>query len=189
MGLLDFGSVGRLDRTARQAVGLLLMAVDRQGAAAAMSLVELLDRGVTLDGRIFECDVGTLLMRFGRGSASGDSGRVLVGMLRLVVRHGLSAPPNVAAAFRALGSLAGTLQVRPPSAQQDHRGPQSRPVHRHDVHPAATARARLPPGLAQQVIIALLASATAMGGILAMTSEAALRMTSTLSLRPADPYV
>ena len=38
------------------------------------------------------------------------------------------------------------------------------------------------PGLAQQVIVALLASATALGGIVMVTSEAGPMMTSTLSL-------
>jgi ubiquinone biosynthesis protein len=227
LGLLDFGSVGRLDRTARQSIGLLLIAVDRQDpAAATMALLDLLDRGDTLDGRLLERDVGTLLMRFGGGSAAGDSGQMLVGMLRLVVRHGLSVPPHVAAAFRALGSLEGTLQLLSPGidllalAREQGRD-LLRPSGPHGVRqqvedqlltllPLAT---RLPrrldkisedleagrftvtmrtlqhprerdflTGLAQQVIVAVLASATALGGILMVTSEAGPMMTSTLSL-------
>jgi ubiquinone biosynthesis protein len=227
LGLLDFGSVGRLDRNARQAVGLLLIAVDRQDSGAAtMALLDLLDRGVVLDHRALERDVGGLLMRFGGGVTAGDSGRMLVGMLRLVIRHGLSVPPHVAAAFRALGSLDGTLQTLSPGvdlialAREQGRDLLSRggaagvrqqvedqlltllPLvgrlpRRFDKitedleagRLTVTMRALQHPserdfltGLAQQVVVAVLASGTALGGVLMVTSEAGPMMTDKLPL-------
>jgi ubiquinone biosynthesis protein len=45
VGLLDFGSVGRLDGTTRQALGRLLLAIDRMDSLAASdALLELVDR-------------------------------------------------------------------------------------------------------------------------------------------------
>ncbi len=226
LGLLDFGSVGRLDRNARQSVGLLLLAVDRQDSAAAtMALLDLLDRGVTLDHRTLERDVGGLLMRVGGGTA-GAGGRMLVGMLRLVVRHGLSVPPHVAAAFRALGSLDGTLQALSPGvdlatlAREQGRDllrqggaagvrqqvedqlltllplvgrlPRRIDSITEDLEAgrlAVTVRTLQHPSerdfltdLAQQVVVAVLASATALGGILMVTSTAGPMLTDTLPL-------
>lgn len=113
LSLLDFGSVGRLDRGARTSMGLLMLAVDRQDAAAAtQALTDLLDAPATLDDRALERDVGQLVMRFGH--ARGQAAEMFVAMLRVVLRHGLSVPPGVAAAFRSLGALEGTLRLLNP---------------------------------------------------------------------------
>lgn len=113
LSLLDFGSVGRLDRGARTSLGLLMLAVDRQDAAAATQAVtDLLDAPATLDDRALERDLGTLIMRFGH--ARGQAAEMFIALLRLVLRHGLSVPPGVAAAFRSLGALEGTLRLLDP---------------------------------------------------------------------------
>jgi ubiquinone biosynthesis protein len=228
LGLLDFGSVGRLDRTARQSIGLLLVAVDRQdGAAATTALVDLLDRGDALEARALERDVSALIMRFGVGTASSAGGQMFVAMLRLVLRHGLSVPPQVAAAFRALGALEGTLQLLSPGLDMvSVARAQGRDLLRSQLGPrgvreqvedqlvtALPLLSRLPrrlgkisedleagrltvtvrmlehpreraflTGLAQQLVVAVLAAACALGGVLMVTSEAGPMMTTTLPL-------
>ena len=114
LGLLDFGSVGRLDRGARTSVGLLMVAVDRQDAVAvSQALLDLLDGPTGLDHRAFERDAGQLVMRF--GSVSGHAEALFQHLLRMVLRHGLTVPPPVAAAFRALAALEGTLRLLDPA--------------------------------------------------------------------------
>lgn len=110
-GLLDFGSVGRLDQTTRGSLGSLMLAVDRQDSIAATdALVDLLDRPAVLDDRLLEREVGQLVMRFGEGGSTV----MFIALLRIVLDHGFAVPPPIAAAFRALGALDGTLQLVSP---------------------------------------------------------------------------
>lgn len=115
LSLLDFGSVGRLDRGARTSLGLLMLAVERQDpVAATQALTDVLESPGTLDDRALERDLGQLVMRV--GGSPGQAGELFVHLLRLVLDHGLSVPPSVAAAFRALGALEGTLMLLSPEA-------------------------------------------------------------------------
>jgi ubiquinone biosynthesis protein len=108
--LLDLGSVGRLDVAGRAGIGRLLMAVDRNDSIAATdALLEVLDRGPQLDDQRLERELGALLTRTGQVGSHGTAG-LFSELFSLVVRHGLSVPPQVAAVFRALGSLEGTLR-------------------------------------------------------------------------------
>ncbi|AKU17035.1 ABC1 kinase family protein [Luteipulveratus mongoliensis] len=228
LGLLDLGSVGRLDRGARQSLALLLLAVDRQdGAAATHALVDLLDRGEHLDERRLERDVSALIMRYAVGAAPGRSSQMFVAMLRVVLAHDLSVPPQVAAAFRALGALEGTLTLLSPdvdmvqvarargrSLLQQQLSPQGLREHLQDQMvamlpvlqrlPARLAKVtedleagrlaisvrtfetprerRFVRGLAQQVIVSVLAAACALGGILMVIAETGPMMTTTLRL-------
>jgi ubiquinone biosynthesis protein len=113
LGLLDFGAVGRLDRTARSALGLLLYAIERDDPiAAASSLVELLGRPDDLDQRTLEREVGELMVRYRTGAAAAAG--VFTALFRLVVQHRFAVPAQVAAAFRAMGALEGTLSLISP---------------------------------------------------------------------------
>jgi ubiquinone biosynthesis protein len=116
LGLLDLGAVGRLDRGARTSIGLLLAAVDRQDSLAATdSLIDLLDRGDHLDDRQLERDLGQLILRHGgAGSSPSGSAALFVDLFRLVMDHGFAVPAQVAAAFRALGALEGSLRLLSP---------------------------------------------------------------------------
>lgn len=118
LGLLDFGSVGRLDQGARTSLGLLLAAVDRQDSIAATdALLDLLDRDEDgrLDDRRLERDLGQLLARHvGVGASTAGSAAMFLDLFRVVYRHGLTVPPQVAAAFRALGALEGSLAAISP---------------------------------------------------------------------------
>lgn len=113
VGLLDFGSVGRLDRTARSALGLMLYAIERDDPiSATSSLVELLGRPDELDQRALERSVGELMVRYGNGAPAGLG--VFTALFRLVIAHRFAIPAQVAAAFRAMGALEGTLTIVSP---------------------------------------------------------------------------
>jgi len=94
LGLLDFGSVGRLDNGSREALAMLLMmAIDRDSSLAATdALLDLLDPPAEgLNERLLERDVGQLMARFrsGGGPASGA--------FRPALRFGQSAQARSAA--------------------------------------------------------------------------------------------
>lgn len=109
LSLLDFGSVGRLDRTKREAVGALLLAFDADDATAAVdALTELLGRPAGVDDRLLESELGEILLR-GRGSTD-----LFSALARVLPRHGFVVPPMVAAAFRGMGTLEGTLRLLVP---------------------------------------------------------------------------
>lgn len=117
LGMLDFGSVGRLDGAARTSLGLLLLAIDRNDSIAATdALIELLDRPNGLEERELERDIGQLMLRYrpglgGGGTGGGGSAGMFTTLFKLVSGHGFAIPPQVAAAFRAFGALDGTLSV------------------------------------------------------------------------------
>jgi ubiquinone biosynthesis protein len=109
LALLDLGAVGRLDSGSREALALLLHAVERRDSVAATDAVlDLLDRPDDLDDRVFERELGQLLQRFA-GAGGGGSTGMFQALFSLVIRHHFGVPPQVAAALRALGALEGTL--------------------------------------------------------------------------------
>ncbi|TCP47213.1 ubiquinone biosynthesis protein [Tamaricihabitans halophyticus] len=110
VGLLDFGSVGRLDSPARTALGLLLAAIDRNDPIAATdALIELLGRPEGLDQRGVERAIGELLVRYRGGAGSRGSAGMFASLFKVVLEHQFTVPAQVAAAFRAIGALEGTL--------------------------------------------------------------------------------
>lgn len=115
IGLLDFGSVGRLDPSTRHSLGTLLYAVEKDDSVAATdALIELLDRPEELNERALERGVGQLLTRYRTGFGGLGSRSMFTVLLNLLVQHGFAVPPQIAAAFRALAALEGTLgQVCP----------------------------------------------------------------------------
>ncbi|HLS14848.1 MAG TPA: AarF/UbiB family protein [Beutenbergiaceae bacterium] len=115
LGLLDFGSVGRLDRGSQEALGRLVFAVDRaDSAAAADALLEVLDRPAHLDERTLERELGAVVVRYRGSRGATASGAMFTDLFTLVVRHGFGVPPQIAAAFRAFGALEGTLRLLDP---------------------------------------------------------------------------
>lgn len=114
--LLDLGAVGRLDSASRDAVGRLLLAVDRGDSVAATdALLEVLDAPADLDDTRLERELGRLLGQV-RHLPPGASTSVFGDLVTLVVEHGLTVPSQIAAAFRALGALEDTLRQLDPSA-------------------------------------------------------------------------
>jgi ubiquinone biosynthesis protein len=114
LGLLDFGSVGRLDSTTRAGIGRLLVAIGRgDSTTAADALLDLVDRPEEIDERALERAVGSLIVRWTTpGSTAGAA--AFSALFRLVATYRLGVPPQVAAVFRAFATLEGTLAALDP---------------------------------------------------------------------------
>lgn len=109
LALLDFGSVGRLDSTLRAALQRLLLAVDRGDAAwLCDTLLDIARRPDQLDELSLERALGQLLARHVVPGLTPDV-RMFTELVRILAGHGLSVPPDVAGAFRALATIEGTL--------------------------------------------------------------------------------
>ena len=114
LGLLDLGSVGRIDASTRAAIGLLVAALGRgDSLAASDALLELVDRPDEIDERELERAVGAFIVRYMSPGAS-SSGAAFAALFRLVTSHRLAVPPQVAAVFRTFATLEGTLAVIDP---------------------------------------------------------------------------
>ncbi len=109
LGLLDFGSVGRLDSALREALQRLLLAVDR-GDPAAMgdALLDVVARPDEIDEERLERTLGQFLAQH-LSSGLTPSARMFADLFRIVADYGLAIPPEVAAVFRALATLEGGL--------------------------------------------------------------------------------
>jgi ubiquinone biosynthesis protein len=109
LGLLDFGSVGRLDASLRGALQRLLLAMDRgDPLGASDALLEVTLSPDEIDQERLERALGQFIARhLGPGANLGL--RTFGDLFRIVTEHNLSIPPEVAAVFRALATLEGTL--------------------------------------------------------------------------------
>jgi ubiquinone biosynthesis protein len=109
LGLLDFGSVGRLDVSLRQSLQRLLLALDRSDHVAfGDALLELVLQPDDIDEDRFERATGRFLARH-LAPGTAPSAAMFADLFRIVAEHRLSIPPEVAAVFRALATLEGTL--------------------------------------------------------------------------------
>jgi ubiquinone biosynthesis protein len=110
LGLIDFGSVGRLDSELRSALQRLLLALDRRDPVALTdALLEVTARPDELDQQALERALGSLLMRL----SAADSA-MFADLFRIVARYRLEVPPEFAAVFRALSTLEGGLTALAP---------------------------------------------------------------------------
>src|SRR5699024_9715490 len=109
--LLDFGSVGRLDRPARQAMRSLLLAVDRQdGAAATTALRHLL----VVPSELFLATKDSRIRSLVMSIESMLADELFNELSRPVVDLRFKVSPASAAASRCLGVLEGTLKLLDP---------------------------------------------------------------------------
>jgi len=109
LGLLDFGSVGRIDSELRGALQRLLLALDRGDPVRLTdALLEVVERPEDLDERALERDLGRFMTRY-LGPGLVPDVRMFADLFRIVAEHGLAVPPEIAAVFRSLGTLEGTL--------------------------------------------------------------------------------
>jgi ubiquinone biosynthesis protein len=109
LGLIDFGSVGQLDLPTRRALIRLLPALDKgDPLAAADALLEVIGRPDELDRGALERGLGELMARHLGPGATLDA-RLFSALIKVLARHGLAVPPQLAAVFRALGTLEGLL--------------------------------------------------------------------------------
>ncbi|MBL1099300.1 ABC1 kinase family protein [Streptomyces coffeae] len=120
IGLIDFGSVGRIDPSVQIAIQELLVAVDRGDPAGLHdTLLSLLGTRATTheelnpDPLLLERELGRFMARHLGVTAQPDTEMFTV-LFRMFARFRLAVPPEVAAVFRALATIEGTLtQVAP----------------------------------------------------------------------------
>jgi ubiquinone biosynthesis protein len=109
LGLLDFGSVGRLDGAVRAAIQRLWLAMDRgDPLGVSDALLEVMWRPDEVDQQRLERALGQFMARH-LSPGANIGARMFSDLFRIVADHGLSVPAEVAATFRALGVLEGTL--------------------------------------------------------------------------------
>jgi ubiquinone biosynthesis protein len=109
LGLLDFGSVGRLGGAMREGLMTLLAAIDRGDAAALRDgLLEIVERPDEIDEQRLERALGQFMAKHLTGGAAPDV-EMFTDLFRIVTAYGLAVPPEIAAVFRALATMEGTL--------------------------------------------------------------------------------
>jgi ubiquinone biosynthesis protein len=109
LGLLDFGSVGRLDGSLRTGLQNLLVAIDRGDPAALRDgLLEVVARPDDIDEQRLERALGQFIARHFAGGGAPDV-EMFTDLFRLITAYGLEVPPEIAAVFRALATMEGTL--------------------------------------------------------------------------------
>ncbi|MEU6154179.1 AarF/UbiB family protein [Actinosynnema sp. NPDC047251] len=114
LGMLDFGSVGRIDGQLRSALGKLLLAIDRGDPAGLRdALLELVTRPDEIDEQQLERALGQFMARHLSAGMRPDA-EMFGDLFGLVYRYGLSIPPEIAAVFRALATVEGTLGALSP---------------------------------------------------------------------------
>ncbi|GIG69095.1 ABC1 kinase family protein [Phytomonospora endophytica] len=109
LGLIDFGSVGRIDAGLQGALHALLMAIDQRDPAGLRDgLIEIMERSEGIDGERLERALGRFMARHLSAGQVPDAG-MFTDLFKLVSAHGIAIPREVAAAFRALATVEGTL--------------------------------------------------------------------------------
>jgi len=116
LGLLDFGSVGRIDAGLRSSLQRLLLAVDRGDPAALHdALLEVMQRPDELDEPALERALGRFMARH-VGAGIPPDVRMFTDLFRIVAEHGLSVPPEIAGAFRALATIGARSRSSRPAS-------------------------------------------------------------------------
>ncbi|MEU9115707.1 AarF/UbiB family protein [Streptomyces sp. NPDC048483] len=109
LGLLDFGSVGRIDRVMRSALRNLMLAIHRNDPVALTdALLEVVDRHEDVDEKQLERSLGRFMARYLTPGAKPDR-EMFADLFLLVSRHGLTVTPEIAATFRALATIEGSI--------------------------------------------------------------------------------
>lgn len=109
VGLLDYGSVGRLDARTREALQMMLLAIDRGDAVLLTdTLLDVVDDPGEIDAERLRRSLGQFMARYLHGSTTASM-RMFTELLMLVTRFGLVLPAELAGVFRALATLEGTL--------------------------------------------------------------------------------
>ncbi|MEV5966730.1 AarF/UbiB family protein [Kribbella sp. NPDC051952] len=109
IGMLDLGSVGRLDPATREALQRFLLAIDHGDPVAATdALLEIVYRPDVIDERALERAVGQFMTKhLAAGVALGPA--MFNDLFKIITSHDLGVPPEVAAVFRALATIEGTI--------------------------------------------------------------------------------
>ena len=109
IGMLDLGSVGRLDPATREALQRFLLAIDHGDPVSATdALLEIVYRPDVIDERSLERAVGQFMTRhLAAGVTLGPA--MFNDLFKIITSHDLGVPPEVAAVFRALATIEGTI--------------------------------------------------------------------------------
>ncbi|WP_424637884.1 ABC1 kinase family protein [Embleya sp. AB8] len=109
LALLDFGSVGRIDAQLRAGLQDLLVALGRADPAAmADALLQVVTRPATLDEQRLQRALGRFMARHLSAGLAPDLA-MFTDLFRLVSAFELTVAPEIAAVFRALATVEGTL--------------------------------------------------------------------------------
>jgi ubiquinone biosynthesis protein len=109
LGLLDWGAVGRIDAGLRGALQRLLLALDRGDPVMLKdALLDVVDRPEQLDEPRLERALGRFLARHFAAGTTPDV-RMFTDLFRIIADYGLAVPLEIAAVFRALATMEGTL--------------------------------------------------------------------------------
>lgn len=109
IGLLDFGTVGRLDSGLRTVLQRMLLAVEAGDATAlADALVDVVERPEDVDKLGLERAIGRFMARHLSPALPADI-EMFTDLFRVVARYGVAVPAEMALVFRALATLEGTL--------------------------------------------------------------------------------
>jgi ubiquinone biosynthesis protein len=101
--------VGRIDAGLRSALQRLLLALDRGDPASLTdALLDVVERPETLDEPRLERALGRFAARHVAAGITPDV-RMFTDLFRIVADYGLAVPPEIAAVFRALATMEGTL--------------------------------------------------------------------------------
>jgi ubiquinone biosynthesis protein len=109
--LIDFGSVGILEKSMRRTLVAMMAAIAAEDDIALTDLILMIvgdpADGSTLDRGALQREIGVVLARVRNARTSDGIFRQVIDVLR---RHQLSMPPALLLVFRTIGSLEGTLR-------------------------------------------------------------------------------
>lgn len=115
IGLIDFGSVGRIGPPMRMAIQELLVSIERGDPARLYdALLALLGTRATTneelmpDPLLLERELGRFMAQH-LGAGSQPDSETFTALFRMLSRFGLAVPPEIAAVFRALATVEGSL--------------------------------------------------------------------------------
>lgn len=110
VALIDFGSVGIVEKSLRRLLLPLLVALhneDDSGATDAVLMLVKPRSGSAVDVAALQHDIGVILTRLHNSRADQHLFSALIDVLR---HHRLALPPGLLLAFRTLGAVEGTLR-------------------------------------------------------------------------------
>lgn len=109
LAMLDFGSVGRLDPGMRDVLRRVLLGIEAGDAAFLTDALIDVAAGVgDIEEAGLERALGRFMARHLVPGATADAA-MFGDLIRLVTRHGVAVPAELAAVFRALATVEGTL--------------------------------------------------------------------------------
>ncbi|CAM3090366.1 putative protein kinase UbiB [Arthrobacter ulcerisalmonis] len=109
LGLVDFGSVGRLDHELRTSIQQVVLAIDRADAGLLVNaLFEVVIRPDEIDVPVLKRTLSQFMGTSLQPGVPLDL-KAINELIRILARFDLAIPPALAGAFRAIATIEGTL--------------------------------------------------------------------------------